>query len=887
MIRVVHPEALLLLPLVALLLRGRCWPRAAVGSLRVLLVLALALLLAEVAWLGVADGRDVVLVVDRSASMPAGALPKVRELADELAKAQPPGDRVGVVSFGRSAVVESLPQAPFHWPETSRTIDADASDLAAAIEAALALLPTGRQGSLLVVGDGEANGGDLAAAARASVRQGVRIDTMLVAREVGPDVAVVDLQAPSHLPRGEPLAVSAVVATSAAGPARYRLFVDGVATAEGSLELTAGRNVLQFQPTLDEVGEHEIAVEVQRAGDPRPDNDRATVVVQADGPRRVLVVAPGGRDDRFAAALRTAGLDVLVVAPSQAPSTLAALAAFRVVVLEDVPAQELPAGAMRALATWVQDLGGGLLMTGGKSSFGIGGYHRSPVEAVLPVTMEIREEQRRFGLALAIALDCSGSMRVMVDGTTKMQLANRGAASAIELLSPIDAVAVLAVDDRAHVVVPMQPAELREALAEQALGIDVGGGGIYVAPALRGGAEQLRSTPQEHKHLLLFADAADASRADDYETLVPELVREGITVSVIGLGSAGDADAALLQRIARLGGGRCQFVADATELPRVFAQETIQVARSSVVEAPTPIAVRPGLAMLGDLPGDMPPVGGYSMAWLRPRAEVALATADAQAAPFLAHWQVGLGRAAAFLGEVDGPLAGGLATWPRYGAFCSTLVRWLAGGQPEGLYVQAWREGGVAVYSLEMVAARAALLDGVRGQLLAPDGRTSELVFERSPGRLLARVPLLRPGLHRAAVQVDGATVVLPPLCLPYSPEFTLETDARLGERTLRQLAQAAGGVFEPTTAMVLAGERRSAGAIPLDRWFAVLALVSLLAEIAVRRLRLFARGAASATPVRVVAGPAEAARAAAPAAAAEAGLLGALRRARRRSDPG
>jgi uncharacterized membrane protein len=892
-IRCVHPEVLLLVPLVAVLLKARLWPRAFVGALRVAVLLLLAALLAELSWVGADDGRDVVFVVDRSASMPADALGKAREFAQQVAAAQTAGDRLGVLSFGRNAVVESLPQAPFAWPETAAPVDGEASDLAGAVEAAQALVPAGRQGSLVVLSDGEHTGGDLDAAARAVVRQGLRVDTLQFARQPGRDTAVVDVTAPSSTPAGAPFAVGAVVAAAVAGPARWRLFVDGAEVRQGRTELAAGRNVLQFQPTLAGAGLHEIAVEVQREGDARPENDRATAVVRAEGPRGVLVVTPGGREDALTRALRGAQLAVSVAAPGIAPLTAPQLDAFRAVVLEDVPAGDLPAGALQALASWVEDLGGGVLLTGGRSSFGVGGYHRSPVEHVLPVTMEIREQQRRFGLAMAIALDCSGSMQADAGGSTKMALASRGAASAIEMLSPIDDVAVLSVDTRAHVVVAMQPVVAGGDQAERARGIGVGGGGIYVGEALHAAAEELHGdAPQQHKHLVLFADAADAEKPEDYETFVPALVRDGITVSVIGLGTATDKDAALLRRIAELGGGRCQFVGDANELPRVFAQETIQVARSSMVEAPTAIGVRPGLQLLGGMPSDVPEVGGYSLAWPRPRAEVALATLDDQQAPFLAHWQIGLGRGAAFLGEADGPLSGGLVAWPHYADFFATLVRWLAGGQPAGVFADAWRERGVGVWTLEVEPERAAVLDGVRGVLLAPGSPAAELVFERTqPGQLTARVPLLRPGTWRAAVQLGTESLALPPLCLPYSPEFALEVDARAGERTLRQLARATGGTFEPTVAAVVAGERRSAGAFDLGPWLATALVVLLLAEIAVRRLRILERASrAQETPAVAVAAAAPAASApAAPEAAAardtNAGVLGALARAKRRSE--
>ena len=837
MIRFVHPEALLLLPFAALLLRTALWPRPLLGCLRWGALLLVALLLAEPTWPGQADGRDIVLVVDRSRSMPDDSATKAREIATAIEKVQLPGDRLGVVAFGSSPVVTAVPQAPLVWPETARPVDPDGSDLAAAVAAGLALVPPGRQGSLLVLSDGNHTGADLDAVARAARRAGLRVDTQLLARAPGADVAVADVSVPGQVGVGEPFAAAAVVIAEQAGSTHWRLVVDGEVVRQGDAELPAGRSVLQFRHALPTAGQHEVAVEIARAGDARPQNDRGLAVVRAAAPPRVLCVTPGGREDRLTRSLRAAGHDVVVSAPNVAPLTLAGLDPFRAVVLEDVAANELPVGAMTALSRSVRDLGTGLLMTGGKASFGIGGYHKSTLEEVLPVTMEIREQQRRFGLAMVIALDRSGSMQADAGGETKMQLADKGAATAIELLSPIDSLALLAVDTAAHVVAPLQPVDDRAELAALARSIESSGGGIYVGTALHAAAEELAGAPQQNKHIVLFADASDSEEPDDYLTFVPALVQAGVTVSVIGLGAETDSDGALLQEIAKLGNGRCQFVADATDLPRVFAQETIQVARSSMVEEPTAVASRPELALLGDMPTPFPQVGGYSLAWPRPRAEVGLVTIDDQQAPLLAHWQVGLGRAAAFLGEADGPLSGGLASWERYGDCFGTLLRWLCGGQTPGLFVDGHREGAVGVYSLEVDGSDAARLDTVRGVLSRPDGTTEDLVFERvEPGRLVVRAPLRGIGVHRAAVQVGGETVRMPPLCLPYSPEWAPAFDARAGERTLRSLARATGGSFGAGIDELVAGARRSTGAFELGPPLAIALVLLLLLEIALRR---------------------------------------------------
>jgi len=896
------PEALLLVPIALLVLRRRVWPRPLVGVLRCALLVALALLLAGPSWPGEQDGRDVVLVVDRSRSMPPEGLAAAREIATQVAAKLQDGDRLGLVGFGAKPVVEAAPRAPFVWPDAVRAVDGDGSDLAAAIAAGLALVPPGRHASLLVVSDGEHTGEDLEAAERAAVRADVRIDTHHVPRSAGADVAVADVQAPGTVAVGEPFAITAVALATDAGPAHWRLLRSGEVLREGDVDLRAGRNVLQFRSALGEGGLHEIAVEVRRdrgRDDAVPQNDRGLCVVRANAPPRVLCITPAGREGRLTRSLRGLGLDVVVHAPATAPLTSNALDAVRCVILEDVPAGELPTGAATALARQVRDLGCGILMTGGAASFGVGGYHRSPIEDVLPVTMEMREEQRRFGLAMAIALDRSGSMQVDVGGVTKMQLADRGAAAAIELLSRIDAISVIAVDSEAHVVIPLQPVDDRAALSARVRRIESMGGGIYVEAALHAAAAQLAKSSQQNRHIVLFADAADAEEPGDYATFVPELVTAGVTVSVIGLGSDTDSDAKLLEEIARLGNGRCQFVGDATDLPRVFAQETIQVARSAMIEEPANVATTPGLAILGDMPPAFPAVFGYSLAWRRPRAELALQTVDEQKAPLLTHWQCGLGRGAAFLGEADGKLSGDLASWSGYADFFGTLVRWLCGGQAEGVFVETRREGAVGFVSVEVEPAATPQLDTARGVVTTPDGRTLDLAFERvEPTRLVARVPLDSSGVFRAALSVGGATVRVPPLCLPCSPEYAPPLDPRAGERLLRRLALATGGGVQPSADAVVAGPRRSAGRFDLAPWCAAIAVLLLLLEIAVRRLQVVLPGFAVRLPSRrsrpAAGAPTDAVATtntppaaplppppATPKASEESGVLGALSRAR------
>ncbi len=69
------------------------------------------------------------------------------------------------------------------------------------------------------------------------------------------------------------------------------------------------------------------------------------------------------------------------------------------------------------------------------------------------------------------------------------------------------------------------------------------------------------------RHIILFADAADAEEPGDYMKLLAEMQKEKCTVSVIGLGTEKDSDADFLKDVAKRGNGRIFFNANANELP--------------------------------------------------------------------------------------------------------------------------------------------------------------------------------------------------------------------------------------------------------------------------------------------------------------------------------
>jgi hypothetical protein len=202
---------------------------------------------------------------------------------------------------------------------------------------------------------------------------------------------------------------------------------------------------------------------------------------------------------------------------------------------------------------------------------------------------------------MAVALDRSGSMAMPAGaGRTKMDLANLGTCAAIETLGPFDEVGVIAIDSAPHIISPLTSAKEKDAICDQVRRIQSMGGGIFTYTALVNAAQMVQESNKGTRHIVLFADAADAEEPGDYQRLLEKLKSISITTSVIGLGSESDKDADFLKDVALRGQGRIHFTSDVDDLPRLFAQEAITAARSSFITDPTAARALPDMVLLGE-----------------------------------------------------------------------------------------------------------------------------------------------------------------------------------------------------------------------------------------------------------------------------------------------
>jgi len=667
-----------------------------------------------------------------------------------------------------------------------------------ALRDVLARMEPTRHNRVLLFSDGYSTEplGDTASLLAAA---GAPLDYRLLRSGEETDYRVSALELPARVQPGEAFLVDVVVSGNRDGDVPATVLRGGEALFSRQVEVRRGSGRLRFQDRIAEPGSHRYEVRIAPEIDAHAGNNRAERWVEVVAGPRVLLFTKY-EDDPLETVLRSQGFEVESVRETLSldPGTLTGAKAA---IFNNVPAHEFPSEFLSALPFFVAEQGGGLMMVGGKHSFGSGGYHQSALDPLLPVTMELKSEHRRLAVAMAIVMDRSGSMAMLTSsGHSKMALANEGAARAVELLSDRDAVAVYAVDTRPHQISPLlNVGTHRGELIRRIRGIQSMGGGIYVYTGLKEAWSELSKAEAGQRHIILFSDAADSEEPGQYRELLAEMREDGGSVSVIGLGSRNDVDGDFLVDIAERGSGRIFFTEVPEEVPSIFAQETVTLARSAFVEEPVPTQSTGRWHEIASRDLRWPTnADGYNLSYLRDGDESALVGADEYAAPLVAFGRRGIGRSAAVAFPLGGEHSESARAWEQYGDFVQTLARWLMGEElPAGLGLRHRLAGT----RLEIDLLYDEALWGERfaaappGLALERDFRSDRIeapVWERlAPGRYSASVEMHGSVPLRGAVKLGGSAIPFGPVTATTDAEWDFDP-ARIAE--LRETARASGG---------------------------------------------------------------------------------------------
>ena len=846
---------LILLPLLALFTFRRL-PTRVLNLIRILIYIMVAAAMAGISVRLPERTGTLVMLTDLSRSMPDGARQEMDSLIRRLEHSAPDSSKLSVISFAGTPFVEKLPDSAAFPGLKTEPSEPHATDIAGAIDAALELIPSDASGRILLLSDGlHTTGSPVAASAAMAATRGVAIDYRLLSRGSADDAAILSVDAPLRAAPGVIYTVSARLYAQSSGTAVCRIRKNGGVWLTREVRLRRGVTTVSWRDKTDSPGtanyEVELVLPEGAPADPVPENNRVRRIVSIEGRKPVLLVTASPTKN-LARILRESGLDVKVMEPSSAALAPEVLGGVSGVIFENVKASSFGMDSLARLKGLVSAGSLGFMMTGGKSSFALGGYYRSELEDVLPVTLEQRNEVRKGTNAVVVVLDRSGSMSMTNSkGISKMSLANTATVEVLNLLSDVDHIGVIAVDSSPHTVINLAPVADVRGRANKIRSIESMGGGIFTYTGLKAAFEMLTKSDIPSRHIILFADASDAEEPGAYKELLDTAEANGITVSVVGLGTKSDCDAAFLMDVAKRGNGLAYFTDKAEELPRIFAEDTFVMVRSTFLTDPVKALLQPAATVL---PGSGKfsrtyDFNGCNLTYLRPGCDAVLLTDNEDRAPIAATGTFGLGRVAAFCAEADGRYTGPFAQDPGAAPFLTSLVTWMTASDDEGADYMITQEirNGSHYAALELDPARTS--DPFRNTPVLTavfcddSGRTETRRYPLAwdgPDRLVSEVPLSGGNIVLGSIQWDNARPhPLVPVELPYSPEFN---PGRTSGRELAELLRAGGGRERIAVEETWDDIPKRLRAFPLTPFFCLAAILLFLFEIAERRFLLIGR---------------------------------------------
>lgn len=206
---------LVMLPALAVVARRRS-PSRLTLSLRLAALALVIIALASPTVAGRGGDLTIVFAVDRSASIAATQRRAAEEFVRAAAAQRRRGDRVGLVTFGADALVEEVPSSDPQLAFATQPAP-HATDIGAALQAALSVLPSEGAGRIVLLTDGNDNRAGLDDALALARNAGVEISAVPLQAGAGSDVLIDDVVAPAEVRVGEQYTVTVgVVATASA-----------------------------------------------------------------------------------------------------------------------------------------------------------------------------------------------------------------------------------------------------------------------------------------------------------------------------------------------------------------------------------------------------------------------------------------------------------------------------------------------------------------------------------------------------------------------------------------------------------------------------------------------------------------------------------------------
>ncbi len=779
-------------------------------TIRSVVVLLLVFCLARIQYIRRSEDLTVLFLMDRSHSVESTESYQekfVRVSAEDT----PPGDRTGMIDFARNSYLQQLPMhggfhiEPGRLPVMAST---DRTNIASALRLAMAMFPHDTAKRIVLMSDGNDNMGDLLGEAERAGADGIPIDIVPLRYRHRNEVFFDRMIAPSHAEPGEMVGIRMVVTSNEAVDGTLEIYHNGrlvALTAEQSrVRVQPGDNTFFIKIPVDTPGAHTFEATFRpddQTLDATPLNNTASAFTFVSGKGRALLISSNPDHDAvFADALRSENVKIDMISVDKLGRFgLLEMLGYSTIILSNVSAAAFTDQQQEQLASYVRDMGSGLIMLGGDDAFGAGGWIGSPVEEVMPVTFEIKHKRVIPRGALVVIMHSCEMPRGNYWGKEMTK-------KSVDTISSQDYFGVITYTGIGESwEVPLSLNTNKAAVKAKIDRMGIGDMPSFATPMQMAYKTLVsgRGRDAAQKHVIILSDGDAQSPSPK---LLGDYKKAKITVSTIAIGWGAHVHAPVLARVAKTTGGKFYQARNPRQLPQIFVKESKVVRRPLIVDEPfQPQILHAQSELLGGIStrAALPQLGGMVLTSPKQSPHVMIpiirATEDGND-PVLAHWQYELGKSVVFTSGYWPRWGQAWTQWSKYAKFWAQIVRWtMRQDAPANFDTYTRVEGSRAIIAIDALDKDASYLNllQLRSNVIGPDNKPVAIEFTQTgPGHYEAEVDIEQAGQYLANVQAFSANgqslgVIRTGLSVPFSPEYR---DLMPNEPLLRQVQETTGG---------------------------------------------------------------------------------------------
>ncbi len=712
------------------------------------------------------------------------------------------------------------------------------TNLADALSFARDAFPPSVAARLVLVTDGRTTRGDLEPELMATKLRGIRIHPVALSPDKVDPLYVESLQAPAQVFVGDEFTVGARIASANAGSVNLTLRRDGTVVEKKLVTVKPGITTWTTRLPADSAGAIplELSVDAIDVADLHPENNVHSAFVRCRQIPKILVASADPRTPlALVEALSRANLQVERKGFRELGNNEGLLDPYAALVIDAPGPQDLDAGQQEAIRRYVMRKGGGLLVSGAKSSLAKGTWLRETLEEALPVHLVPRAEASPF--ALYLLLDSSGSMAGAPIAQVKF-----AAKRLISLMSG-RFLGVIHFDTSPHTAVRLQQVGANRLEVQTDIDAIQANGGTAFGSSMQKAYDELMALGTSQNHVLLLSDG-QPSDAFLVKSMYAKFNQAGIKVSTVGIGQ--QVNQGLLQEIAVRCGGKYYDVQDLSQVVTIFEDEVERLIGPPFEESTfKPKAVPNHFLVKDTRPGDLPPLHGYLGTTLKKGADAALVNDFGD--PILATWQYGLGKAAVWTADMHGPWSRDWRAWTSgFAPFFEAVIKALVRSEVSDFKLSIHVLGREARVVVDAIDKEGRFLNGERLTVVVrpPEGSAERFALRQvEEGRYEGSFPVEVRGFYEATLlRSDGGLderLNDGGVAVGSDPEYH---PGPVDAVTLERLAATTGGrvlsdLSEVASLLELEEANAREEVTPLWPGLAALALLLFFAEVAYRRL--------------------------------------------------